>query len=64
MKKTRPKKRMSGRPRGGASLACPRCGVPSRVTLTRRDPESGLIRRWRYCPACRHEFTSEELVAA
>jgi hypothetical protein len=39
------KKNMKGRPRGGASVPCPRCGKDSRVLLTRRDDREVLRRR-------------------
>jgi len=39
------KKNMKGRPRGGASVPCPRCGKDSRVVITRRDGPDVLRRR-------------------
>jgi hypothetical protein len=58
----KPKKRMAGRPRGGATLQCPKCGNVSGVTLTRRV--EGLVYRQRVCKKCKHEFNSVEQVKA
>ena len=51
------------RKRGGASMRCPRCGEPSRVTDTRRVPNLRVIQRTRQCKGCDASFLTEERVA-
>ena len=49
-----------GRPRGGASVPCPRCGKPSRVSDTRRAGH--LVHRQRVCSGGHRFDTSERCV--
>lgn len=50
------------RPRGGASVPCPKCGGPSRVVDTRRSDKIGSVQRKRLCIPKGHSFESEETV--
>jgi hypothetical protein len=52
-------KRMKGRPRGGATVPCPRCGRDSRVVITRRDGPDVVRRRICKGPA-EHLFDTTE----
>lgn len=52
---------MSKRPRGGASVPCPRCGGPSRVVETRRLDPMRTVHRKRKCVDNNHSFESEEV---
>ena len=54
------KKKMAGRPRGGATLLCPVCASVTGVLLTKRNG-SGLIERQRCCKVCGHRFHSIEM---
>lgn len=56
---TKLKKKMAGRPRGGATLPCPVCASRTGVRQTRRNG-SGLIERERWCKFCGHSFYSIE----
>jgi transcriptional regulator NrdR family protein len=47
------------RPRGGASIPCPRCNTPTRVLQTRRNPDT-TVRRERNCPKCNFIFNTNE----
>jgi hypothetical protein len=49
-----------GKPRGGASHACPRCDSRTEVVDTRRQETGPGVRRVRRCVKCRHEFTTTE----
>lgn len=44
---TKKRKNMKGRPRGGASVPCPKCGKDSHVIITRRT--DGEVTRTREC---------------
>jgi DNA-directed RNA polymerase subunit M/transcription elongation factor TFIIS len=58
------KKNMKGRPRGGASYLCSRCGSPSHVIITRRTEDNSVSRN-RECLKCSNLFTTvEQEVAA
>lgn len=46
------------KPRGGASVPCPKCKAPTRVLETRRT--GSLVTRNRACKKCSHEFVTEE----
>ncbi len=50
------------RPRGGASVPCPKCGGPSRAIETRR--KKGKVVRNRECLECTKSFASEEVAVA
>ena len=54
-------KKAKKRPRGGASVPCPRCGGPSAVSETRRLDEKRSVHRKRRCRDCSHTFESEEV---
>ncbi len=58
-RKKKPLKNMKGRPRGGASVPCPRCGADSQVLLTRRDGNEVSRRRQCKGPA-HHLFDTDE----
>jgi len=47
------------RPRGGASIPCPRCKGPTRVLQTRRNIDKSVWRE-RNCPKCEHVFDTLE----
>ena len=49
----------SKRPRGGASIPCPRCKSPTRVLQTRRNTDKSVWRE-RNCPTCKHVFDTRE----
>lgn len=53
------------RKRGGASVACPTCGMDTQVVITRRMEEDGtMVRRVRQCKR-KHKFlTIEQVVPA
>lgn len=55
------KKRMKGRPRGGATVPCPACEKDSRVLLTRRDGNTVIRRRQCLGPG-HHLFDTTETV--
>lgn len=56
---TKKRKNMKGRPRGGASVMCPRCGANSEVIITRRDGDQ--VSRRRECKGeARHLFDTQE----
>jgi hypothetical protein len=52
----------TGKPRGGASHACPRCGERTEVIDTRRHEDGVGVRRVRQCASvqCRHKFATDE----
>lgn len=52
-------KRLRKWPRGGASVPCPTCGLPSRVVFTRRQRLGGAVTRLRRCRDG-HRFHTEE----
>lgn len=53
------KKPIKTRPRGGASVPCPKCGASSKVLETRRQDAS--TSRWRVCSNKKpHKFETEE----
>ncbi len=53
------KKNMKGRPRGGATVPCPRCGANSSVIITRRDGTN--VVRQRVCKGrTEHLFNTTE----
>jgi transcriptional regulator NrdR family protein len=54
------KPKIADRPRGGASHPCPRCDGDSHVVITRRDEDSGSVRRVRECRSCHHRFHTVE----
>lgn len=53
---------VKGKPRGGASHACPRCGARTRVVDTRRQEGGEGVRRTRRCVrmSCQATFNTEE----
>lgn len=58
-----------GKPRGGASYACPSCGGRTEVVDTRRSEDGASVRRVRQCVTrlrrrCRRKFTTDETEAA
>lgn len=55
-------KKRAKRPRGGASILCPRCASPSHVTETRRMGRSTVGRLRRCLGRVPHVFFTEELV--
>jgi hypothetical protein len=59
----KPIKKMKGRPRGGASVPCPRCGKDSQVIITRRDGDE--VNRRRVCKGrAEHLFDTVEMYHA
>ncbi len=59
-----PAKKSKKRPRGGASVPCPKCGGPSRAIDTRRHKTTGKVLRNRECLDCLKSFASEEVAVA
>lgn len=59
------KQDVRGKPRGGASHACPRCDSRTKVVDTRRQEDGVGVRRVRRCvrARCGHEFTTEEVAS-
>jgi transcriptional regulator NrdR family protein len=55
-KKTKPSTKE--RPRGGASVPCPRCGAATQVLTTRRV--EGVVTRRRQCTSCEEKFETKE----
>lgn len=57
----KPKTKTKARPRGGASMTCPRCSKPSHVVITRRQKD-GIVVRVRECTSarCGERFTTRE----
>jgi transcriptional regulator NrdR family protein len=53
---------VKGKPRGGASHACPKCSSRTEVVDTRRQEDGLGVRRFRLCTnrQCLHKFETVE----
>lgn len=57
----KPKKKMKGRKRGGASHPCPKCGSDSEVIITKRDG-SAVLRKRQCLRRPSHKYATMEQV--